>query len=123
MSPNQYGFRKQHITEHAILETIDGISSELDTGNAPLTIFLDLSKAFDTLSHEEFLHKLKYYGISNTALSWFKSYLSNRTHYGEINCHRSSHVLPTIGVPQGTILGPLLFIIYTNDIEKSSDFF
>ena len=119
LSPNQYGFS----TEHAILEVIDRISSELDTGNTPLTIFLDLSKAFDTLNHEILLHKLKYYGISNTALSWFKSYLSNRTHYVEIESHRSSYVLSFISVPQGTILGPLLFIIYTNDIENSSDFF
>ena len=112
LSPNQYGFRKKHSTEHAILEIIDRISSELDTGNT-LTIFLDLSKAFDTFNHEILLHKLKYSGISNTALSLFKSYLSNRTHYVGIECHRS-----TIGGPQGTILGPLLFIIYTNDIEN-----
>ena len=75
LSSSQYGFRKLHSTEHAILEIADRISCELDKGNTPLAIFLDLSKAFDTLNHTILLSKLKYYGVSELALKWFNTYL------------------------------------------------
>ena len=73
LSPNQYGFCKMHSTEHAVMEVADRITSELDLGNTSLAIFLDISKAFDTLNFDILLDKLQYYGICNKALAWFKS--------------------------------------------------
>ena len=75
---NQYGFRDLHSTELASLELIDRILNDLDDKNNPITVYMDLSKAFDTLDHKILLHKLKYYGVGGAALSWFNSYLSNR---------------------------------------------
>ena len=120
---HQYGFRKKHSTEHAILEAVDRIGTELDIGNISIAIFLDLSKAFDTLNHDILLAKLKYYGLSESSVAWFRSYLTNRSHYVEINNVRSGSSLFSIGVPQGSILGPLLFLIYINDIQASSRYF
>ena len=73
---------------------------------------MDLSKTFDTLDHNILLHKLHYYGIKGTDLSWFSSYLTNRTQYVEIDRVKSSTLTMKTGVPQASILGPLLFLIY-----------
>ena len=118
---SQYGFRKLHSTELAALEFTDKISQEMDAKKIPFSIFLDLSKAFDTLDHNVLLSKLNYYGIKDTALDWFKSYLTNRTQYVDCNGISSSIREIETGVPQGSILGPLLFIIYMNDIHTVSD--
>ena len=118
---SQYGFRKLHSTELAALEFTDRISQEMDAKKIPFSIFLDLSKAFDTLDHNVLLSKLNYYGIKDTALDWFKSYLTNRTQYVDCNGISSSIREIETGVPQGSILGPLLFIIYMNDIHTVSD--
>ena len=75
---SQYGFRKYHSTEHACLEFLDKVMLELDKGKTPICIFIDLSKAFDTINHDILLEKLKYYGLDNTSLNWFNSYLNNR---------------------------------------------
>ena len=75
---NQYGFRPKHSTEHAALELIDRIINKMDTNEIPLNIFLDLSKAFDTIDHTILLNKLKYYGLKGPTLNLFQSYLSNR---------------------------------------------
>ena len=118
---SQYGFRKYHSTELAALEFTDRIKQEMDAKKIPFSVFLDLSKAFDTLDHTISLTKLHYYGVRDTALNWFKSYLFKRTRYFECNGRSSSIREIETGVPQGSILGPLLFIIYMNDIHTVSD--
>ena len=113
----QYAFRDHHSTELVNIELSDRIISALDEKQLPVTIYMDLSKAFNTLDHDTLLKKLNYYGISGTALEWFRSYLSHRSHYVELNGVSSSQTRITTGVPQGSILGPLLFLIYMNDIS------
>ena len=111
LNKTQYGFRKFYSTEHAILEITERILSEFDKGNAALAIFLDLTKAFDTLNHNILLTRLNYYGIQNCTLNWFQSYLSNRQHYVEINRCKSNIVTSSLGVLQGTILGLFFFFL------------
>ena len=93
----------------------------MDKNEIPINVFIDLSKAFDTLDYDILLTKLCYYGINGTSLELMKSYLSNREQYVEIDDTKSEIVSIHTGVPQGSILGPLLFIIYMNDIYQSSD--
>ena len=120
---SQYGFRTLHSTELAALELCDRVVSDLDDGEIPIAIFLDLSKAFDTLDHNILLSKLEYYGVSGTALNWFSSYLTGRAQYVHYDGVDSSLSVISTGVPQGSILGPLLFLIYMNDIAEASEKF
>ena len=120
---SQYGFREGHSTEYAALELVDRITLEMDNMNTPVNIFLDLSKAFDTLDHQILIKKLEYYGIHGLSLKLMESYLFNRKQYVEIDEYKSDMLHLTTGVPQGSILGPLLFIIYINDIAHASKLF
>ena len=107
----QYGFREKHSTQLAALELIDRITHALDMGNTPINIYIDLSKAFDTLDHTILISKLQHYGITGAALQLLVSYLSNRkqfVQYGDLLSQKTDILM---GVPQGSILGPLLFII------------
>jgi len=120
---SQYGFRKQRSTELATLELVERVLKEMDNNNIPINIYLDLSKAFDTLDHEILLYKLKYYGMSQAAIRLFRSYLHNRTQYVDFDGTKSVCMSIKVGVPQGSILGPLLFIIYVNDLKYSTSSF
>ena len=101
---SQYGFRKGHSTELAVLELVDRLIHQMDEGKIPVGIFLDLSKAFDTLDHDILLYKLKYYGISGTPLKLIKHYLTNRTQYVSYDNIISNSLNISTGVPQGSIL-------------------
>ena len=112
----QFGFRSNHSTTLALIEVLDKIYKNLDQQNYVIGTFFDLSKAFDTVSHEILLQKLSYYGIRGNALSWIKSYLNNRQQYVSIDKTNSATKVVSYGVPQGSVLGPLLFLLYVNDI-------
>ena len=112
----QFGFRPSHSTQQAIITLVDRITKSLDNGNFAVAILLDLKKAFDTVDHKILLKKLYAYGIRGIFLKWFESYLSGRTQYVVFDGVQSETHRVDCGVPQGSILGPLLFILNMNDI-------
>ena len=122
LSIYQYGYRTNHSTSHAMLNVSENILDNIDKGKNTISIFLDLSKGFDCVNHKILLEKLKFYGIRGLALDFFKSYLTDRQQYTVVNGKMSCLQTILCGVPQGSVLGPLLFLIYTNDICHATNF-
>ena len=118
----QFGFRQQYSTSHALINITENISKALDDGNIGCGVFVDLQKAFDTVDHQILLAKLNHYGIRGVSNDWFKSYLSNRSQYVSINGYESGLAAINCGVPQGSVLGPLLFLLYINDLNQAIKF-
>ena len=112
----QFGFRPHHSTKLALIDSIDEVRNHLDKKEYVAGIFLDMSKAFDSLDHNILLSKLYNYGIRGFMFSWIKSYLESRSQITIVNNSSSPSNIIKFGVPQGSVLGPLLFLIYINDI-------
>ena len=126
LSEQQYGFRSQHSTELACVKLTNYIIKEMDNIKEikiPTAIFLDLSKAFDTLNFDILLNKLKYYGVRGTSLALIKSSLTNRYQYVQFENSDSELLEIVTGIPQGSILGPLFLSVFINDLVNSSNKF
>ena len=113
---DQFGFRKNHSTHMAVLSLIDRLTNAVEDGEYVIGIFLDFSKAFDTVDHDILLETSYHYGIRGCAHNWLTNYLSNRKQFVTYNGTQSDKQTIKCGVPQGSILGPLLFLVYINDL-------
>ena len=116
----QFGFQNNYSTDHDLISLTEMTRNALDNGNFACGVSIDLQKAFDTVNHDILLSKLNHYGIRGVAFNWFKSYLSDRTQYATINNERSEIQTIKYGIPQGSILRPLLFLISINDLSRST---
>ena len=119
INTTQFGFRSKHSTEHALISLIETIKKYLDDGEIVCGVFIDLQKAFDTLNHEILLEKLKHYGIRSKQNDWFRSFLTNRKQYVSMEGFFSQTKIVKCGVPQASTLGPLLFLIYINNLANA----
>ena len=120
LNAKQFGFRAHHSTYMAIMQLVDKINNAVEKNETTIGVHLDLLKAFDTIDHDILLHKLDYYGFRGIVLDWLRDYLSNKTQYVSYNDNKFDLKTILCGVPQGSILGPLLFILYINDITNTS---
>ena len=120
---SQYGFRKKHSTEYKAIELVDRVIEKLDKNKVPFNIYIDLSKAFDMIDHNSLLFKLYHYGIRDGALNLLKSYFTERKQYCHFKSTDPSMLSIHKGVPQGSILEPLIFILYISDFIYSTDEF
>ena len=117
----QFGFRKHFSTSHAIISLVEKIRGVLTSGKFMISVFLDLKKAFDTVNHEILIKKLFAYGVRGNILNWFRSYLDHRKQFVFLDNNKSQTKVITCGVPQGSVLGPLSFIMYINDLNNVSN--